>query len=73
MFLEVVSLARDISHDGLSRRQFDSRDLTVRGVGLLGLRDEDLADNALLVRVALQERRLRLLYPLLGFPACGLI
>ena len=73
MFLEVVSLARDISHDGLSRRQFDSRDLTVRRVGLLGFHRQNLRADTLLLTVLLQRGRDGDLDFALGFAPHGLV
>ena len=51
--LQVVALSRNICLYGLAGRQLHSGHLPLSGVGLLRLCDEDLADNALLLRVPL--------------------
>ena len=73
MVLQVVSLARNVRLHGLARRQFDLGHFTLGRVGLLRLRNEDLADDTLLVRIALQKRGLRGLDSLFGLPAGRLI
>jgi hypothetical protein len=57
--LKVVPLAHDVRLRGLARAQADTRDLTLAGVGLLRLADEDLRHDALPLGRALEQRRRR--------------
>ena len=59
MLLQRVSLTHNVRLDGVAVRQLDTGDLTLGGVGLFRLRNEDLADDTLTLRAGIQERRLR--------------
>lgn len=55
MLLQIVTFTRDVTNDGLSSGQLDSRDPPISRVGLLGRHGEDLAADAFTLRIA-QER-----------------
>lgn len=68
-----MPLSRDIGLHDLSIRQLHSRDLPLGRVRLLRLANNELCDDALLLAVVLQQRRLAdsALYPRLA--SCGLV
>jgi len=55
VLLEVVPLSGYVRLEDLPRREPHARDLAFRRVGLLGLRGEDLHDDALPLGVVVQE------------------
>lgn len=57
----------------ISVAELDSRDFTLSRVGLLGLHDEDVADDALLLRTIIEQRRLGHRPLLLMLPPRGLV
>ena len=57
MLLEVVALSGYVRLEDLPRREPHARDLAFRRVGLFGLRGEYLHDDALPLRVVVQEGR----------------
>ena len=73
MFLQVVSLTRNVRLDSLAVAELDTGDLTLGRVGLLRLRNEDVAHDTPLLRVVVQQRRRRHLLALLVFPARRLV
>ena len=73
MLLQVVTFARNVRLHSLARRELDLGDLPLCGIGLLGLRDENLANYAFSLRVALQQRRLGRLDLPWGLSPCSLV
>ena len=55
MFLQIMTLARDVRLDGLSRRQLDTGDFTFSRIGLFGFRNDHIDHDAFPLGVVLQE------------------
>lgn len=54
VLLKIVTLARDVRHDGLARRELDTRDFTICRVGFFGCHCQYLRADALLLTVLLK-------------------